>query len=170
MFLIFPKRRFPNHSTSCLHWRSYRIHSNSWREKRLNDPNLCLHPSNEKNTCSIQLASSGLMNTKILLYMSTKSKLVHYAKWRLYCDMYLLEKKHATSFACSVGKNKNKFESINSPPFAIGNRPNSLSAGFPFRLNGTRDINHHLCCVDMATYSTDTHNNHAMSRGKIHVC
>lgn len=131
-------------STSRVHRRSYQIHSNSWREKRLNDPNLRPHPSNEKNTCSIQLASSGLMNMKILLSMSTKSKLVHYAKWRLNCDMYLQEKQNVTSFACSVGKNENKFESINSLPYAIGKHPSSLSAGFLWDSIGSTDINPHL--------------------------
>lgn len=52
----------------------------------LNDPNLFLHPSNEKNPRSIQLAFSGLMNATIEMCMSTDSKLVHYAKWRLNCD------------------------------------------------------------------------------------
>lgn len=68
---------------------SLKILSDAFKSRggnNLNDPNLFLHPSNENNPRSIHLASSGLMNAKIEMCMSTDSKLVHYAKWRLNCD------------------------------------------------------------------------------------
>lgn len=91
----------------------------------LNDPNLFLHPSNENNPRSIHFASSGLMNAKIELCMSTDSKLVHYAKWRLNCDTPSEQEMLQASF------------------FAIGT--DLLSLRFPFSLSGSRDSKgHHL--------------------------
>lgn len=90
----------------------------------VNDPNLFLHPSNENNPRSIHLASSGLMNAKIEKCMSTDSKLVHYAKWRLNCDT------------------PSEQETLQASFFAIGT---DLEMRFPFSLSGSRaSKGHHL--------------------------
>lgn len=107
---------------------SLKILSDAFKSRggsNLNDPNLFLHPSNENNPCSIHLASSGLMKAKIEMCMSTDSKLVHYAKWRLNCDTPSEQETLQVSF------------------FAIG--ADLLSLRFPFSLSGSRGSKgHHL--------------------------
>lgn len=112
-----------------------------------------------------QLASSGLMTIKILLTVSTNSKLVHYAKWRLNCDMYLYEKQNVTCFACSVGKNKTNLKALTLCPLPSAIITILSLLVFPFDSPGCIDMNPHLCSTDKQKCCADTHNIQEMNRG-----